>query len=167
MGRGARSALFVIGLILLIAIGGIAAALLKSAREATAPIVAVTFSDIAEHDGDRVSIEGLIKFGSRVQCNESGTVCNLFLEPADGSDTPDLEVILWVAQMEYGEEAQPNHFELPFFFEADDFRIYTDSGQELTRHDPVRITGMVDHINIEEGRTDVYVDVSKVEAAGR
>lgn len=58
-------------------------------------------------------------------------------------------------------------YSLLMLFEPDDFRIYTDSGQELTRHDPVRITGMVDHINVEEGRTDVYVDVSKVEAAGR
>lgn len=167
MSRGARSALFVIGLILLIAVGGIAAALIKNVREAAAPVVAVTFSDIADHDGDKVSIEGLIEFGRRVQCNDSGTVCNLFLEPVDGSHTPDLEVILWVAQMEYDEEREPNKFYLPVLFDPDDFRIYTDSGQELTRHDPVRVTGMVDHINVEDGRTDVYVDVSKVEAAGQ
>lgn len=166
MSSRARSTLFFLGFILLIAIISGVVALVKGIGRSLTPVTAVTFSDIADHDGDKIAIEGVIEFGSEVKCNDSGTVCNFYLEPADGSDTPDLEVILWIAEADYGEQ-QPNHFSLPFYYEKDDFRIYTDSGQELTRHDPVRITGVIDHINFTDDTTDVYVDVIKVEAAGQ
>lgn len=123
----------------------------------------VTFSTIASHEeGDKLSIEGRITFGSSVTCNSSG-ICTLYLEPITGSPDPGLFVVLWMAETT-PREAEPNSFYLPMFFEdKSDFRLYTDDGRELRIEDPVRITGTVHKITHEEAETSVYIIVEKAE----
>ena len=123
----------------------------------------VTFSTIASHkEGDKLSIEGRITFGSSVTCNSSG-ICTLYLEPTTGSTDPNLFVVLWMAETT-PRQAEPNSFYLPMFFEdKSDFRLYTDDGRELKVEDPVRITGTVHKVTHEDGKTSVYIVVEKAE----
>jgi hypothetical protein len=140
------------------AIGGA----ISSGSEAIQPPVPVTFETIADHQGEKVVIEGVIDLGSSVNC--SNTTCSLPLQPEDRHDTGDLIVILWVVETTES-EARPNCFVLPDVYDPEELRIYTDDGQTLALEDPIRVTGVVDHTSDTGLHTAVYVDVDTIESA--
>jgi hypothetical protein len=148
-------------LFLLVGIAAIGGAI-SSVREPIQAPVPVTFETIADHQGEKVVIEGVIDLGSSVNC--SNTTCSLPLQPEDRHDTGDLIVILWVVETTES-EASPNCFALPDVYDPKEFRIYTDDGQTLALEDPIRVTGEVDHIGDTGLHTAVYVDVDTIESA--
>jgi len=157
---------------------------LEEKRLADMPVIPVTFDTIASHKGEKVSIEGEVLLGLGVPEVEN-CGCELCEYPEELSSCyrltltslnydPTLPFVEFDLLGTTLQKKQPNHFYLPYFFEAGDFRIYTNNGQELTEEDPIRVVGFVCKVldegetfeagGIEHSSTEVYMCVIRIEA---
>lgn len=140
---------------------------LNERRVAQTPAIPVTFDTIASHEGEKVSIEGEIVVGSGVsgshECgcdlckinNDTyGSCYRLDLVSVGDYDPTETQVSIYMYDTT---QREPNHFSLSIYFEPGEFRIYTNSGQELTEDDPIRVIGFV--CSVYEGNGYVYVDM--------
>jgi hypothetical protein len=151
-------------LIVLVALGAAAVWNTLFEKRAATP---VTFETIASYDfHDKVSIEGKIYLSSSVGCGEcycsnlGSTCCRLYLRPL----TPNKQVPeVWLSiHQTYSQE--PNHFYLNDFYDAKDFRIFTDDGPGLTVDTPIRVTGKWNGVGDFLGDPFVSLCVYKIEA---
>jgi hypothetical protein len=147
-------------------------------RLASLPIIPVTFDTITSHDEDKVSLEGEVLLGNSVSCEfretcggsrDEATVCPLRFGPTENlSDFYDrhLNVYLEINETSLTEK-ESNSYYLSYFFDPDEFRLFTNDGRELTLDDPVRVVGIVSYVKESNGATDVYLCVSTIEAGSK
>jgi hypothetical protein len=143
---------------------------LDKKRVADLPVIPVTFETISNHEEDKVSIDGRISLGLAVSCdhecdcNDNHSCCVLDFAPLDqtiGNDDIDVDLYL---QMTTLDAKKPNNFYLPYYFEPDEFRIYTNDGQVLTIDDAIRVIGLVEGVGTHQESTYVYICVLEIEA---
>ncbi len=141
---------------------------------ANLPVIPVTFDTITSHDGDKVSLAGRVLLGNSVNCeyretcadsSDKAIVCPISFGPVgDLADFYDrhLNVFLEIPGTSMTEK-EPNSYYLPDFFDRDEFRLFTDAGQELTLDDPVRVVGIISYVEESGGATYVYLCVTRIE----
>lgn len=126
------------------------------------PSLPVTFDTIANHEGDRVSIDGRFRLGGIAitpNCGCGGSCADLEFVPW-GDSSP--VTVLVALDITYTQE--PNHFYLPDFYTDEDFKIYTNEGQELGYLDVIRVIGTVRMVGQVNGSTRVYLCPTQIEA---
>ncbi len=166
------------GLILLVGIFIGVVFLLKTIeenRKASLPVIPVTFENISDHEGDKVSIEGEILLGSYVDCDfiyscfepyDQESVCPLNFGPlGELGDFFDLnmDVYLEIKETTKGNK-EPNTYDLPFSYKYEDLKIITNDGRVLTEDDPLRVEGIVTNVERTGDHTYVYICVSTIDA---
>lgn len=141
--------------------------------EKAGPVITVTFDTIANHEDEKVSIQGRLSPGRSVSasnsCNCSGGWCsNLDLLPleTEGTDSifDDLEVYV---EMKSTDSAEPGHFYLPYSYTYDDLKIFTSDGQVLGYKDAIKVIGTVEYVVDLYGTTSVKICPYKILAGER
>ncbi len=161
--RGKFNVVFLFIIFPVVGLGTIFVLLNLNSWLAARPSLPVTSDTIASHEGDKVSIDGRFRLGGiaitpNCQCG-GGSCADLEFVP-EGDSSRDVTVLVELAHT-YTQE--PNHFYLPDFYTDDDFKIYTDEGQELGDQDVIRVIGTVRDVGQANGRTTVYLCSSKIE----